>query len=400
MKFSEIGIEGYYYDLPPSGGKLRASPEDFTVEEIYQNIERREDGNVLVLKLKVRNWEHNRLLRFLARIYHVSPKRVYFSGTKDRRSVKIQYFSIPGVRFREIELEDVEVLDHFYAERPLALGSHSLNRFVIVVRDCNPALFTKNCLSVREKGIVPNFYGPQRFGAVRPVTHLVGRELVRGDYEEAVRLFIGFPGDDRFSSQRNNFYETMDIERALADFPSSLDLEVKLLRYLREKSGDYMGAIKQLPGNLVSMFIHAYQGYIFNRILTERMRISKFPEVGDIFRLDGDMVRVNSVNIDVLREKFERGLGSPTGLIVGHSTDLATGLMGDIESRILQEEGISPLKFRLPFGLSSKGERRDLFLRIRDMECVDSTVKFSLQPGGYATSVMREIMRVEDMENY
>ncbi|MGC8644723.1 MAG: tRNA pseudouridine(13) synthase TruD [Thermoplasmata archaeon] len=400
MKFSEIGIEGFYYDLPPSGGKLRSLPEDFIVEECYEGIERSDHGNVLVLKLKAKNWEHNRLVKFLARIYHVSPNRVYFSGTKDRRSVKIQYFSIPGVSFRDIRLMDVEVLEHFYVERPLALGSHSFNKFVIVVRECDADAFSANCIRLRQSGTVPNFYGPQRFGPLRPVTHLVGREIVKRNYEEAVRIFVGFPGEDRFSSVRKEFYETMNVELALQEFPDSLDLEIRVLRYLKENRSDFMGAIKQLPSNLVSMFIHAYQGYLFNRILSERIRASKTVEIGDIFRLQGQLIRVNSLNLEKLREEFERGSGSPTGLVVGHESEMASGMMGEIEGRVMKEEGVTPLDFRLPFGLSSKGERRDLYLRILEMECHDSTASFSLPPGGYATSVMREIMRVDEMGNY
>ncbi|MEM0128082.1 MAG: tRNA pseudouridine(13) synthase TruD [Thermoplasmatales archaeon] len=400
MEFSTIGIAGFYHELNPSGGKLRASPEDFMVEEVFGAIEKKPEGKVLVLKVQVKNWEHNRLVRFLARIYHVSVNRVYFSGTKDKRSVKIQYFSIPGVRYKEIHLNDFTVLEHFYLDEPLTLGSHSSNKFAIVVRDCDKNILQNNCLEIKRSGLVPNFYGPQRFGPLRPVTHLVGREIVRRNYEEAVRLFVGFPGDDRFSSIRNDFYQTMDIERALSEFPSSLDLEIKLLKFLKENSGNYIGAIKQLPQNLVSMFIHGYQGYLFNKVASQRIKLTKGVEVGDVFRTEGELIKVNGINIGKFREAFNLGLGSPTGIVLGYNSEFSSGMMGEIETRILQEEGVTPVDFKLPFGLSSPGERRDIFLRVSDLECSDGRVTFSLPPGAYATSVMREIMRVDEMANY
>ncbi|MEM0140788.1 MAG: tRNA pseudouridine(13) synthase TruD [Thermoplasmatales archaeon] len=400
MEFSTIGIAGFYHELNPSGGKLRASPEDFMVEEVFGAIEKKPEGKVLVLKVQVKNWEHNRLVRFLARIYHVSVNRVYFSGTKDKRSVKIQYFSIPGVRYKEIHLNDFTVLEHFYLDEPLTLGSHSSNKFAIVVRDCDKNILQNNCLEIKRSGLVPNFYGPQRFGPLRPVTHLVGREIVRRNYEEAVRLFVGFPGDDRFSSIRNDFYQTMDIERALSEFPSSLDLEIKLLKFLKENSGNYIGAIKQLPQNLVSMFIHGYQGYLFNKVASQRIKLTKGVEVGDVFRTEGELIKVNGINIGKFREAFNLGLGSPTGIVLGYNSEFSSGMMGEIETRILQEEGVTPVDFKLPFGLSSPGERRNIFLRVSDLECSDGRVTFSLPPGAYATSVMREIMRVDEMANY
>jgi tRNA pseudouridine13 synthase len=400
VNFSEIGVNGYYLNLNPSGGKLRKNPEDFVVEEKFDNLEKKDKGNVLVLKLKAKNWEHNRLIRFVARINHVSPKRIYFAGTKDRRSVKIQYFSIPGVEYREFFLDDVEIMDHFYLDSPLTMGSHSRNDFTVKISDCDKEVFLSNCEKVRLEGIVPNYYGPQRFGALRPVTHLVGREIVRGNYEEAVRLFVGYPGEDRFSSIRKEFYDNPDPEASLTRFPKSLDLEIKVMQYLLRQKDDYLGAIKQLPGNLVSMFIHAYQGLIFNKILSRRLEVSKSILPGDIFRMGDQLIGINSVNIDKMSKNFRNGIGSPTGLVAGYDTDLAKGKMGEIEDEVLEQEDIRPIDFKLPFGLRSKGERRDLFLRFENLRCSESAVEFSLPPGGYATSVLREIMRVDEMANY
>ena len=400
MKFEEIGVSSYYLDLPPSGGKLRKESEDFYVEECFEHLDKRDDGNVLVLKLKAKNWEHNRLIRFLARSNHVSPKRVYFAGTKDRRSVKVQYFSIPGIKYRDFSLNDVEVLEYFYLDAPLTIGSHSKNLFEIKVSDTDSATFTSNCKAAEREGKVPNFYGPQRFGSLRPITHIVGREIVRRNYEEAVKVFVGFPGEDRFAEVRKEYFDKPDPVRGLEIFPESLDLERKVMAHLVSQKEDYVGAIKELPENLVSMFIHAYQGYIFNRILSSRLELAKSIIPGDVFSIDDESVMVNNLNIEKVSSSFAKGDGSPTGLVVGFDTELARGKMGEIESQILSQEGVKQSDFKLPFGLSSKGERRDLFLRFKDFEYSDSTVRFSLPPGGYATSVLREIMRVDEMANY
>ncbi len=400
MNFSEVGIYGYYLDLTPAGGKLRKESEDFYVEEQFDSLKKKEDGNVLVLKLKAKNWEHNRLLRFVARSNHVSPRRILFAGTKDRRSVKIQYFSIPGLKYKEFHLDDVEILEHFYLDAPLTIGSHKQNLFAIRVSDTDSGAFLSNCMKVAESGMVPNFYGPQRFGAMRPVTHLVGKEIVKGNYEEAVRIFVGYPGEDRFAGIRKEYYDNPDPESALKNFPESLDLERNVLEHLIREKGDYSGAIKRLPENLVSMFIHAYQGYIFNRILSARLEVNKSLMQGDIFRRNGEFIKINILNLEKMNALFLKRGGSPTGLVIGYDTEFAGGKMGEIENEVVFQEGVKPTDFKLPFGLSSKGERRDFYLKFTNMECSGETVKFSLPPGGYATSVLREIMRVDEMANY
>ena len=400
MNFAEIGVSGYYLDLESSGGKLRKNSEDFYVEEQFDSLEKKEDGKVLVLKLKSKNWEHNRLIRFLARSNHISPKRILFAGTKDRRSVKVQYFSIPGARYRDFHLDDVEVLEHFYLDSPLTVGSHSRNFFQIRISDSDSTIFQTNCGSVKKAGMVPNFYGPQRFGSLRPVTHLVGKEMLKGNYKEAVRIFVGYPGEDRFAEVRKQYYENPDPVMGLSIFPESLDLERMVMEHLVNNQEDYSGAIKKLPDNLVSMFVHAYQGYIFNKILSRRLKMKKFPLPGDVFHLNDEFIRINNLNLDKMALAFNRGDGSPTGLIIGYDTDLATGAVGDLENEVVEQEGIKTSDFKLPFGLSSRGERRDLFLRFKDFDYDDSTVRFALPPGGYATSVLREIMRVDEMANY
>lgn len=400
MKFSEIGVSNYYYKLSGCGGRLRKNLEDFYVEERFDNIKRNEPGRVLILKLKAKNWEHNRLVNFVARSNRVSPKRVYFAGTKDKRSVKVQYFSIPGVEYREFTLKDVEILDHFYLNSPLTLGSHSSNLFKIAVSDCNEEKLGLNCDTLGKVGFAPNYYGPQRFGSLRPVTHRVGREIVKGNFKEAVRVFVGYPGEDRFAAVRKEFYDNPDPKAGIANLPPVLDLEINVLKHLIEHNEDYTGAIKRLPANLVSMFVHAYQGYIFNKILNRRLEVNKSLAQGDIFRMDGEIIRINSLNIERMSTYFLEGRGSPTGLVVGYNVDPARGIMGEIENTVLDQESIERSEFRLPFDLSSRGERRDLFLRFSNLHHTGTEVEFELPPGGYATSVLREIMRTDEMSNY
>lgn len=399
-KFQEIGIYAYYYDLERAGGKLRSEPEDFYVEELINDISRVENGNYLILKIMAKNWEHNRLVKFLARSMGISPKRIGFAGTKDRRALKVQYFSFHGIKFKNIHLEDFKVLDHFYSDRGIHLGDHRGNYFKIKIANSDSSTLKKNVEVLKSSKIFPNFYGPQRFGNLRPVSHMVGRDIVKRNYRDAVIKFVGMPGEDNFTEIRNEFYSDPDPSKFADKFPEALDLERSILTHLKYHPNDFMGAIKKLPPNLVSMFIHAYQAYLFNKILSERIQISKGIEVGDIVNDQGKLIKVNSMNYNELSKRFMVGLAFPTALIIGFGQEYSGGIEGEIEKKIMEEEGISFVDFKLPFNLSSRGERRNIYAIAKEINFEDNVISFTLPPGSYATSLLRELIREEDMSYY
>ena len=40
---------------------------------------------------------------------------------------------------------------------------------------------------------IPNYYGYQRFGYVRPITHLVGKKILERSWDEVIMYIIGKP---------------------------------------------------------------------------------------------------------------------------------------------------------------------------------------------------------------
>src|SRR5207244_8406113 len=87
----------------------------------------------------------------------------------------------------------------YRSDRPLELGDLSGNRFRIVVSDLpvEPEIVAKTveetARALRIAGGFPSFFGIQRFGSVRPITHVVGRHLVRGEFREAVEAYVANP---------------------------------------------------------------------------------------------------------------------------------------------------------------------------------------------------------------
>ena len=62
-------------------------------------------------------------------------------------------------------------------------------------------------------GGIPNFFGHQRFGTTRPITHLVGKAILKGDFEEAAMLFLAKPSLYEHPSSRQARTETARNKR-------------------------------------------------------------------------------------------------------------------------------------------------------------------------------------------
>lgn len=409
-----FGIGAYLTGTPGIGGRLRAEPEGFLVLETGPGPRPAEDGRFTAARIELRNWETNRFAQKAAGILGLRRGQVGFAGMKDKRAVTQQWFSFPCRPERVYDLErlqDVRVLDVRRTHDKQFAGSHAGNRFVLRVAGAggDAATLQATAAQIGEAGGVPNFFGPQRFGSgVRPITHRMGQALVAGDLEEAVRLYCGapFPGEPQEAARARRLYdETRDAEAALAAMPARLDLERAILERLAKRPGKWRHALSALPYNLLTLFVHAWQSWLFNHIVTTRMEAGlglREAHVGDRVMAFGDdgarTVPVTDANRERVQRELDKGRAAPTALLPGLDAPLAAGAAGAVESRILEEHQVARRQFRVHAfpRLASPGLRRPVLLPVGELEAVwedDPVVSFTLGRGSYATIVMREFMK-------
>jgi len=420
----DVGIVGYLTSTPGVGGRIKAAPEDFVVDEISAPPPMSAEGRYTIAQIRVRNWETNRLVRALARVLHISRNRIGFAGTKDKHAVTTRLFSFENVlpeAVRGLHLKDVDVLDAFRSDRPLELGDLAGNRFRIVVRDLSvkPEIAATTVAeterALRMAGGFPSFFGIQRFGSVRPITHVVGRHIVRGRFREAVETYVANPleGEDPESYEvRSALRDTGDVHTALRDFPRSYGFEKAILNHLAAEPEDFVGALRSLPFNLLMMFVHGYQSFLFNRILSERMRRGipvHEPVAGDLV-LPADVrglpdrsrtIDVTCDNLDRAATRCRDGKAWVSAILFGSESEFAGGEPGQIEKTVIASEGLRPEDFIIPDipRISSKGTRREILAPIQGLETHvgDGTLSlsFDLTRGSYATSLVREFTKTE-----
>ncbi|MFW3146648.1 MAG: tRNA pseudouridine(13) synthase TruD, partial [Thermoplasmatota archaeon] len=281
----DLGLMFYYTDTDPLGGIIKKEPEDFIVAEISDDPREEAAGPYTIAKIRSRNWETNRLVRAFSKNFGISRKQIKFAGTKDKRAVTTQLFSfrLEPEALDDLSLADVEVLSRYRSNRELELGYLMGNSFHIRIRDMQKkkqeieeiARDTMNELV--STGGFPNYFGVQRFGVIRPITHLVGKHILHGRLKEAVMTYVGQPmqlEESEIRSARERIEVEMDFQEAVDYYPANFLFERSMIHHLKRKPDDWAGALDQLPDNLKMMFVHAYQSYLFNMILSERIKRS------------------------------------------------------------------------------------------------------------------------------
>ena len=200
----QIGMNLYFTDTEGLGGQLRQEIEDFIVKEVT-NREEGKEGKYLILELTKRDWDTHHMTRTLAKILQVSQKRISVAGTKDKRALttqKISIFDTDASEIERIHLKDIELKVLGRSRKSVELGDLWGNDFIITIRNIESSpeetgsLLKKTTEEILAQGGVPNFFGVQRFGSVRPVTHLVGKDIVEGNFEKAALRYIAEPFPD------------------------------------------------------------------------------------------------------------------------------------------------------------------------------------------------------------
>ncbi|MCS7104528.1 MAG: tRNA pseudouridine(13) synthase TruD [Thermofilaceae archaeon] len=428
-----LGMFYYSTRYPGIGGKLKERPEDFVVIEIsLGNVEclpgvaerlSSGTGDYTWFLLEKRNIDTITALRLVACSVGVSYKKISVAGLKDTKAVTFQLASVEGVppeSFPPQICSKVRIHDAFRMPFKLTAGMLQGNRFEVKVKcvELSYDEVNERVAKIQEElkyvG-APNYYGYQRFGTIRPLTHIIGKLILKGSFKEAVYIFLTkvYPLESPKAKEARTYLEsTWDVKGALEAFPNKLHHERTILRYLLKHPNDYSGAIRALPLSVRRLCVEAYQAYLFNLILSRRLGQElplNQPIKGDLVALKGyetAVIRVRDSNLDKVKELVSRGCAEVVGNVFGYASVLSEDLPGMLEKEVLSEEGISldEFKVRSMPELSSRGTFRALTLTPEGLrwrldkynEQYSVNFSFKLRKGEYATVLLREFVKPVD----
>ena len=408
------GIPHPYFtaELPGIAGTLKQRPEDFVVAEVplYEPCG---DGEHIYFGLEKHDLSTPEALERIRRALGVSPQQIGHAGLKDRRAVTRQQISVTGCELeqvRELSLPQTRILWVKRHTNKLRVGHLRGNIFELRLRDVAEGAAERipAILETCQREGVPNYYGFQRFGN-RGNAHLIGRAFVLGDYRRAVRHILGYPAPEENNPHvvraRELFMEG-DIKGAHENYPSTYRDELRMLNVLLNDPENYERAARRMSISGRKLYCSAYQSYLFNLVLDERLRRvgrrlgTLF--VGDLAYLhrNGAVFRVTDTEAEQSRAKvFEL---SPSGPIFGKKMARPEGEAAAIEKEVLARDGIELDAFdRVASELHLDGGRRSLRIHVEELEWRlegrDLYLKFFLPKGSYATTFVRELMKNESV---
>jgi len=332
---------------PPIRCRLRAAPEDFVVDELLA-FGADGEGEHCLLRVRKTGVNTDWAAQRLARCAGVSAKVVGYAGLKDRHAVTTQWFSVhlgprPEPDWRPCLEDGIEVLESHRHRRKLRRGVLAGNRFQLRLREVAGDLdaLASRVDSVAERG-VPNYYGPQRFGRDE------------GNLYQADALFGGGTG--------------------------------------AATGGRRGGARRHVRG----LWLSAARSQLFNELLARRVERGDWCIAlpGERLQLFGSHSHFLAAELDDdIRARVAAGDLQPTGPLLGAGEPLAAGTAGELEAAVAADFP------RWVEGLAAAGlrqERRPLRLVPEDLRATrvdagDVVLRFTLPPGCYATSLLREL---------
>ncbi|NLD43141.1 MAG: tRNA pseudouridine(13) synthase TruD [Chloroflexi bacterium] len=390
-------------DLPGTGGQVRVRPKDFSVEEIplYEPSGR---GAHTFFQIEKRGIDTPRAIRLLAEALRVPAAAFSFAGLKDAQAVARQILSIEGLppeRVLRARVVGVRVLWARRHPKRLQIGELRGNRFAIRIRGVLPgALERANAiLEVLARRGMPNGFGAQRFG-YRQANHLLGQAMVRRDWAAFCEVLLGRPAPDEPDASRRarEAYQAGDLRSAQALWPPALREERAVLRALGAGAPPAEAALR-LPQGVRRLYGAAYQSYLFNRLLSERLPTIDRLETGDLAIIHASDAFFLVEDAAREQERAERLEISPSGPLYGFKVRLAREAVGDREHGLLRAEGITRGDFRGVPGAYLVGERRAFRVPLEGLavrqEGDDLLLRFALPRGAYATSLLREVIKRE-----
>lgn len=339
--------------LPGTGGRVRAAPEDFQVDELPA-YGPSGNGEHLYLRVEKQGLPTDAVVDALRRFYGVPAAAVGHAGRKDADALTRQWLSVHTPRDDVPEgLRDgrIRVLDAGRHGNKLRPGHLRGNRFLLVVREPEAPQNAAPILERLAREGMPNYFGPQRLGADNG-NALTGRALLRAGRP---------PG--RAALDRHRFA------------------------------------------------LNAYQAALFNALV--HRRLVKLGTLGRLLRGDlavlhrnGAAFPVDDAGLADAQARADAGELSPSAPLFGYRVDLAGDQPGDWERDLLAAEGLTPETFRMGSKrVSPRGERRAVrvfpegldWMLLSTDEGPALRVAFTLPAGSFATALLRELTKVDDL---
>ena len=405
-----VGIEWYATRGLSCQARAKSKPEDFVVREQaelgevsaeartgYFPLYRIEKGSIDTVHMAE---ELSQALR----------SRVSYGGMKDKRARAVQYATPTSGRSErppQVVGERFTATLVGYVPTPMHRGAVRGNTFSVTLRGCCPEIRARieDAALMARKRLLPNFYGLQRFGVWGAGTHMVGRALVKRDFEGAVRLllFAEHPSDGDRTRAAREALSAGRYEEGSRLLPEGRDVEKRVARELERHPADWVKALRAAPVKLRRLYVQALQSEVFNRSLSRALErgedIASVKQGDNWAEAKGDGLATSRV-MGVRDQPTPEAV--PMVQVVGYAFRDYGSRFDACVKAVLAEEDLSPREFYVQEmqEVSSEGGFRRPHLALLEpswrVTGETATLGFTLGRGQYATVFLREVMKPAD----
>lgn len=349
----------YAYNHKPIDFNFAQTIDRFFVEEIPL-FKFSDKGSNLILKIKKSDMSTFKLITVISKATKLDLRDIGYAGLKDKNATTIQYISIPKRYEKDVvknlTTEKIEILEKHYSKFPIKIGQLKGNNFSIILHAVTPRAkdeIEKAAKKMVENGI-PNYYGYQRFGEDTK-SYEQGKEIAHSG-----KKLKGAKEKLLVSAYQSYLYNTWLANR----------IEISKIINQNETNN----AAKRLNYPIELIQVLAKQPHFFKLFIGDDMQAYPF---GKSYPLQD----FNLASKEFLAKNF-----SPTGLLVGSKVKRALA-----DARHLEEPYDDEELYTL------KGDRRYAWIWPENLNFTYNqeeqklTIKFYLPKGAYATTFLEEI---------
>jgi tRNA pseudouridine13 synthase len=383
--------------------KLKQRPEDFQVTESWRFDEEPRGRWYVYLMDKQKLSTFDAVDRICSR-FKIPRADVTYCGLKDKQGRTTQLVAVLG---RQVELQDADLRLKPLGRtgQPLSAANTTSNRFAVTVRDLRDddvARLAASVAEVRRLGVV-NYFDSQRFGALKHGQGFVVKDLMRGEFEAALRNVLARPSelDQSGDAKVKAFWKEHWGEWGRKNPHPGAEKYAAVLKWLRTHPDDYRGAILRTEPRWRALQVFAYQSWLWNEGVKAYLR-----EVVGIRDLVSVRYQAGSLLFPrALDSDRSRKLAGMTFPLLGPETKFADAEVERSALSVLGREDMTLASLAVPGtpqihfdpeerpllvfpGRLAVGEARDDEINRGRLRV---NVAFTLPPGAYATLVVKRL---------
>ena len=388
------GIRSYFNKFPIKipFHLIKSTPENFIVKEILPNklladssesLGQSEPGLFFQCVLAKKLVDTPEAVSLVSKSLKIPSDWIGYAGLKDSQGITFQRISIFNTSIESLlnlSFKNFTLSNFIRKKYEVNLGELWGNRFLLSL-DCSDLDLLQNnnlqelndVISHFGNALFPNYFGLQRFGSTRPISHIIGKSIIKQDFESAVMTYLTnlSPLENQSIFElRKNLVQDHDFDFFLSNLPRNYRYEFLMARSLKSSPNNYFKAYNELPLAMRKFFVSSFQSYIFNQMLSEYINnfdnnqeiISEFP----IISYNSDFTHLPSYMVSYL-------------------------------DTLLKQEDISSQDFLKinNFYKVNKKQFRKTFISLTDfnfeLHHQKLFLNFSLPKSSYATMIIREL---------